>query len=166
MRDYRTAPKVRFADFRGITRDPHVSTCRVDLEVLGARKPWLAFGTPMLERGREGRWVLKAHLRDGATDGEHDSAYALKLPLVGLEFTYTLYGHFYFRAFVSAEEPGDFRVPHASYDPFVGAQRCRTCKGKYSHAFCDFLPPAEPGLYEAVAGLPVVISAGCPEKSE
>jgi hypothetical protein len=87
---------------------------------------WLVFGEAQIQKfGKKHQYLLKAYLPAGVTDFEHDSAYAFRLPLVGLELDDILisYGNTFLVAYV-ADEPEDFRIPRPDYNPLKGAEKC------------------------------------------
>lgn len=163
-------------DIRAITRrsDSCLTTVTVHLD-WQTRLRWLVFGEAQIQRLKR-NFLLKAYLPAGVTDFEHDSAYALRLPLVGLELDDLLvnYQQTHLVAFVDPSEPKDFRVPRAGYDPLKmdGTVTCShgECK-KSPHLIVPeghyAGPPFDRELYEAVRGKRVEIVAGpAPSKKD
>jgi hypothetical protein len=170
--------KLQKTDLRSVTRD--AETLRTEVEVNMGYGPdgrenwvkWLVFGEATL-RKMEGsekveRWWLAAYLTAGVTDGEHDSAYALRLPLIAVSFG-NIYHH---RLHVSAViEPAhnhhfreDFHVPLPGYDP-AGAEDVHICEGEHCspHPMVDaYVPEYNAELYELVSGREVRIYIGQP----
>lgn len=154
------------ADLRPITRSSDRLVTRVQLNIDFNKSDWLLFGMSDL-RFHENlkQWSLQAYLDGGATDFEHDSAYAIRLPLVGLHFDSLFYHQPRFTAWVDATNPRDFNVPTAGYDPrkMEGAHRCKTCTGKESHVIVPedfYVPPFDPALFNMVKGQRVEITIG------
>jgi hypothetical protein len=152
---------VKPVDLRKITHGG--SECYVALvDAYGReRVSWLALGLvdfQELEHCRE--WLLRAALKH-ATDEEHDPAYALRLPVVGLKFEQLWDGRAHFTAWV-ADDPDEFRVPPPGYDPRDNTRRCDECDPK--HLFAPYLPDHDPDLFQEVKGLRLEISVGPPVK--
>jgi hypothetical protein len=166
-------------DLRGITRRP--DRCRTTvslldqyerrhLDGLGTEQvlravDWLVVGEAQLYRQETTPvWMLKAHLADGATDNEHDLAYALQLPLIGVELRNVHYQITTLRAWVQPQLDYDdhlnFRVPRPGYDParHPGAKICRECEKK--HPIVPYMPEYDPQLHRLVAGRRVEIEMG------
>jgi hypothetical protein len=157
-----TEPSI-YTDLRGITREADKVVTEVTLDI-GKRTPWLVFGQANLRPVEHGRvWFLESYLKDDATDGEHDSAYALRLPLIGV----TLDGIYYHTTRIEAwVYPGnfhDFRVPLPGYDPFKleGSGTCKRCEPHHLMVPEGFyVPPFDQKLFEFARGLRVDISIG------
>jgi hypothetical protein len=118
----------------------------------------------------------------GACDPEHDTAYALRLPLIGVEFEWADHHQFRFHGYV---EPGldptdrhnTFHVPLPGYDPTTHP-KAETCNGKKNCKWGDgkkhvivpegfYVPSFNPELYKLVAGKRVVILMGkAPSKKD
>lgn len=150
-------------DLRSITRRSKTRQTCVDLHVDGRRIPWLRCGEANLRYfERPMSWQLGAYL-SRATDPEHDSAYALRLPLVGLTCTSVLDHVTTCNAWVAADADRDFHVPRPGYDPahHADAVVCGTCKPKHRIVPEGFyVPPFDGVLYRAVSGLRVTIEIG------
>jgi hypothetical protein len=106
---------------------------------------------------RPGLWVLAARLGRGATDPEHDSPFAFKLPLVGVEFERVEEGCLWAHGFVDAYDGEEFHVPRPGYDPFKkrGASTCRYKACGEKHPIVPegcYVPKFDAALYEAVKG--------------
>jgi len=126
---------------------------------------WLLLGETQLRKferpGNPPYWWLAAYLGEGATDYEHDSAYALRLPLIALEFQRVEYHCAEFYAVVHPNQPSDFYVPWPGYNPLKGAEVCTECKGDDAHKIVsEYVPAHDAGLYKQVAGKLVLISIG------
>jgi len=163
-----------FTDLTAITRNADRQRTVVILEDphRDNRMKWLEFGECRLRRieGREhAEYELHAFLMRGVTDGEHDSACAVNLPLIGVEFRGIEYQQATITAFVSLEggEPyPNFRVPRPGYNPMEqeDAAPCdsKHCKDDPHIIVSDrfYMPDFDPELYAAVAGRRVRISIG------
>ena len=107
--------------------------------------------------------ILDAYLGE-ATDGEHDSAFILSLPLIGVTFTEIHGGIASFQAWVNPNCYGfktDFHVPGPDYDPFDGSETCSHCPESEAHQMVhNYMPPHNKELYEIVRGQPVEIYIG------
>ena len=127
-----TPPAVN--DLRGITRDIDRTETRVVLGSFDDREAYtcLVLGsTNLVHNERLDTWRFSARVRDGATDGEHDSAYAIRMPLIGVRLDNVNCGTTCITGWVDPvvdnDRRGDFRVPPLGYDPFAGSTRCDTC---------------------------------------
>lgn len=159
-------PSVYRVDLRSVTRGEDVLT-RVFLKPpYDARIRWIEAGEVSLSR-RGSReipvWTLTSYLKGGITDPEHDSAYALGLNLVGLEYDHTYHSTSVFRAFIDPTEPNGFRVPPDGFDPekLKGVVRCKSCKEK--HLIVPegwYYPPADEKLWTSLRGMMVEVEVG------
>lgn len=153
-----------YADLRGITRDADKVITEVTLELFNKRNPWLVFGQANLRSIDHGKvWLLESYLKDDATDLEHDSAYALRLPLIGV----TLEGIYYHTARIEAwVYPGsfhDFHVPVQGYDPFhmEDTMTCNDCEKPHIIVPRElYVPPFNQNLFDYARGGHVSISIG------
>lgn len=153
-------------DLRAITRraDRCVTTVRVQMD-WETHIDWLTFGEAQLRlHEKQGVWDLMAYLNGGATDFEHDSAYALSLPLIGLAWERLYHHRSTFTAWVHpAAESRDFRVPRSGYNPMAlgVAQTCRRCTPHHPIVpEGHYQPPFDAELYKLVAGKRVEITIG------
>jgi hypothetical protein len=104
--------------------------------------------------------ALRIRLKGRAVDFEHDRAYALWLPLIGVQVDSVYHGMVDFMGWIHPNSLDDFRVPPAGYDP-VGHPETVTCTQ------CDephpiipegfYTPPTNEALYERVRGQKVKI---------
>lgn len=186
---------VKETDLRGITREPDKLFCLVTIHLGWAssgevKVDWLKLGQVSLVRVGKTGWRLEAHLKDNACDFEHDTAYALKLPLIGLELDdlAIYYSRAHFVAWVHPDaapgrsSSGDFHVPRAGYDPTKHADAI-VCDGVYNEKkkkYCKwndgekhvivpegfYVPPFDRELYRAVRGKKVEIVIGAPWPEE
>ena len=118
------------------------------------------FGQGQLAIEKGGEAHLKAYLTEGTTDFEHDSAYALCLPLVGVSLERVLYHRTMVRAWVSSD-PEYFRVP-ASSDYSLEAEDCEAewCRSRPHKTVPEGLysgAPFDEELFRKVRGLRVMI---------
>ena len=160
---------VELTDLRSITRRSDKCVTHVDLYDRKECRltPWLIFGEAQMridEPRYGGRIVwLESYLASGVTDFEHDSAYALRLSLVGLEFRDIAYHYARFNAIIDPD--GDnFHVPMPGYNPMQekGALMCEDCKEPHIIVPEGFyVPRFNRELYAAVKGMTVEISIGC-----
>ena len=170
MKTKEKEPLVQLTDLTAISRDAARCVTGVTLYQDSMRqKPmeWLRAGRgslyPMNNHHRPGLWVLAARLGRGATDHEHDSPFAFKLPLVGLKIERVEEGCVWAYAFVDAYDGEEFHVPRPDYDPFRRASICRhkACGNKHPivPGGC-YVPKFDAALYEAVKGRLVEIRMG------
>lgn len=126
---------------------------------------WLTFGAANLQDRKSGTWSLDARFGYGVTDFEHDSAYILSLPLIGLALgglgVYLHEAHFI--AWVDPNDFEGFHVPRPGYDPrkHKDTEICQECEEKHSvlpEGF--FTPKPDRDLWNLVRGKKVEISIG------
>ena len=168
--------EIQLTDLRNITRDS--DTLRTEVTVLidwETRIKWLVFGEcnlrKMERQQRLENWWLSAYLKEGATDFEHDSGYALRLPLIAVTFG-SIYNH---RLRVSAvidpqDAHDDFHVPLPGYNPLAHEDTalCPDCKER-PHLIVPeglYVPPFEDDLFALVAGKEVEIYIGQPYEKD
>ena len=176
-------------DLRSITRHADRMSCKVTVFDVAdeSRFTWLLLGECQIRRiDRDtGRHRLEAHLRDHACDEEHDTAYALRLPLIGLSLA-DLGVHDSTVHFVAWVDPNaaddhdpagpDFHVPLPGYNPMAHpkATECAGIHDKRRRLYCKwgdgkkhiivpsgfYVPPFDAALYKAVRGRRVDIAIG------
>jgi hypothetical protein len=167
-RESKVIVRPQVADFRSITRRANRLVTTVNLHVHFEKFPWLIFGQCDFQYHESlKQWLLKAYLPEGVTDPEHDSAYAFRLPLVGLQFSGLWYHQSHFDAWVDPSGADDFRVPKTGYDPLklADTQTCTDCDEKHlivpeGH----YVPPFDPDLFKMVGGKRVEIVVGFVEE--
>ena len=150
---------VNETDLRKITRRSDRCKTTVNLKHRGDETPWLVFGEAHMNLEHTPA-TLQAYLPPGVTDFEHDSGWALSLPLIGVTFKHVWYHHTTIQAWVAPHRSSDFRVPNPGYNPLEVAEKCPTCKGEDEHLMVPeeyYLPEANRDLYKAVSGREVVI---------
>jgi len=166
-------------DLKAITRNSDRCLTRIFIsDKYGMnQREWLRFGQcQMDDHDRKKTTTIKAYLLN-ATDFEHDSAYALQLPVVGLYFDSLFYHTVTFGAWVAPDAGPDkdgrwasFHVPRPGYDPqqHEESKECSDCH-------CDrhiivpeefYVPPFDNELYQAVRGCRVEIRVGPAEKED
>jgi hypothetical protein len=170
MKTKETEPLVQLTDLTAISRDADRCVTVVTLYQESLRQSpvqWLRYGRgnlyPMNNHHRPGLWVLAARLGRGATDPEHDSAFAFKLPLVGVEIERVEEGNVWAYGFVDAYDGEEFHVPRPGYDPFKRATICRHMACGNKHPIVPegcYVPKHDAVLYEAVKGRLVEIRMG------
>lgn len=172
--------KVETVDLRSITRRSDKCLTTVMLQLTWDEREkvkWLVFGEAHIQKfERKGQYLLKAYLPAGVTDFEHDSAYAFRLPLMGLEMDelFLSYHQTRLRAIVDPNNSDDFRVPRPGYDPLKmeGTHTCKAydqCKEKPHLIVPEGFyagPPFDRKLFELVRGKRVEIIVGQPHDEE
>ena len=166
------AAEIERLDLRSITRSSDRAFTRVILiddyafEHVDRRIDWILLGESNLRTDVREPW-LESHLNKGVTDFEHDSAYALRLPLIGLTLggLAVMNNVVHFKAWINPNRPDDFHVPEPKYDPtkHPDACECPDCKGDDRHIIVPegfYVPPANPELFEKVRGRQVEIQIG------
>jgi hypothetical protein len=166
-------------DLRPITREPDRYQTVVKLFHGHFRsKRWLILGQARLQRhGRShgpSLWIFDSYLTEGVTDFEHDSAFALRMGLIGVEFRGILYGHTEVQAIIDPQDRDGFHVPQPGYNPMElpDAEQCdggKHCKwgDKEPHVIVpegNYVPPSDRELYRKVRGRFVEITFGVPPR--
>lgn len=158
-------------DLRSITRrsDLLETTVFIQDKKWKPTKKWLIFGEAQLKNEKDFCW-LSAYMSNGTTDPEHDSAYALRLPLIGLKLDYITYHNTILTAWIDPTGHDEFKVPRPGYDPtkLDDAHACdaECCKGD-PHIIVPeeyYVPPFDKELYEAVYGRKIKIYVGHSEE--
>lgn len=173
-------------DLRAVSRDPKRCVTHVYIQTNPwdrERHEWLIFGAAQLRHQKEsspdGRFRLEGRMTSGVTDFEHDSAFVVRLPLIGVQFDGLLiHNHYAFLVgWVDPDGADDFHVPGPGYDPtkHKDAHRCKMkeCvkEDPKSHIIVPegfYVPPFDPELYKLVRGKRVEIRIGpvLPEEDE
>ena len=109
--------------------------------------------------------LLNAYLTAGVTDFEHDSAYALRLPLIGVKVTSIRYQTTILEGWVAPRDLDEFHVPWPDYNPMKhpDAFECDNCSREEKHIMVpegNYVPPTDKELYRYVAGRRVMIRIG------
>lgn len=158
--------KVELTDLTGITRDNKRVRTTVYLHEnnYGDKIPWLIFGQAEVRNEERICW-LDARMTEGVSDFEHDSAHALRLPLIGLKFEQVWYHTTYITAWVDPNNPDGFHVPRPGYNPMKHPD-AEVCEADYCgepHPIVPqgyYVPPFDKELYEAVKGKKIEIIIG------
>lgn len=163
-------------DLSSITRNPKKYFGCITID---DREPWLLFGEANIRvDGRESTAWIEAHLSGNACDAEHDTAWAFKLPVIGLSLGKmgVHYSKTYFNAWVDPDAERYFHVPRPGYNP-MKHPKASICDGVYDikkHKYCKwndkkkhviipegfYVPPFDRELYEAVKGKRIEIVIG------
>jgi hypothetical protein len=171
------AKRVEPVDLRAITRNSDKIITRIYVcdSFHTRQQRWITLGECKLMRPVERspmRWLLAAYLTDGVTDFEHDSAYALRLPLLALHFDMWEMGQAWFYAIIDPNDPDEFHVPPPGYNP-MEHKEARLCKEghckKEPHIIVPedfYTPPHDAKLYRKVACRPVLITIGVAHEKE
>lgn len=151
-------------DLRPISRESDKLYCKVfargdDYEEVC----WLTLGAASLQSRNEGQMSLIARM--DATDFEHDSAYVIVLPLIGVALD-SVHNHITrLTAWVDPDAANTFSVPSTGYDPTThkDAHRCEEERCAEPHWIVPegyYTPPHDKKLYAQVRGKRVTILFG------
>ena len=163
-------------DLRAVTRqsDRYMTTVRLHRDHFRS-KEWIVMGQARLVARYRSQgptiWTFDAYLTEGVTDFEHDSAYAIRIPLVGVEFRSVYYGQ---TEVIAAIDPMDFEgfhVPPPGYNPMKhpDAHECKSEHCEEPHVIVpegNYVPPNNVELFKMVRGRFVEITFGVPPKGE
>ena len=117
---------------------------------------WIECGEIELAPRNLGIWSFGARLGRAASDVEHDSSWAFRFDVIGVEMELVSYGQTHIRAFVGSGS--DFRILRPGQNPFLGAGRCDICDKK--HPITKYLPDHDPDLMAKLVGQPLSIRTG------
>ncbi len=163
---YHKTMDIPLLDLRSITRNSDRARCSIKVRTPedGFLIDWIVCGAVSMHREPNSSWI-EARLKYGITDFEHDSAFAFKLPLIGLTYRYTQRHCNRFSAHIDPHDADGFRIPPVGYDPtkLEGTRNCLNCEGSEAHLMVDedhWMPPSDKALFEIVRGLKVEISIG------
>ncbi len=156
-------------DLRGVTRDTTLCTTIVQLHWdWQTQFRWILAGQCQLRTDRKPEHITLDARMEGATDREHDAAYAFKLPIIGHRFEHVHYHTTTFTAWVNPNAAEDFHVPASTFKPkgydlrkHPESYPCEDCKGEEAHIIVPyFVPPVDRELYNLVKGKMVTIEIG------
>lgn len=165
-------------DLTPIARPGAVTT--IDVHDYSGRRSWIKLHDISLtqsDRGnRRGSWQLGAYWGDNVTDGEHDSAYILRLELSGVELDMVHYGITTITGVITGDV-SDFHVPPPGYDALIDEHPetiiCKECrkrdKTQLHHVMVPegyYVPPEQPELYAQMVGRRVEITITRPSDEE
>ena len=158
-------------DLRSLTRDPGRSPTKIYIErgPGGGTELWIRLGRVSLTHlpSEFGNGTLRALMSNGVTDGDHDSAQVLSIPLIGVRLTGVWNGIISIEGWVRPRPANcgvgfeSFKVPKPDYNPLKDAVECNECKDKHlvvPEGF--FTPPYDDDLFNAVVGKKLFIYFG------
>ena len=167
-----------FNDLRAITRhsDRYLTTVML-YHGHYLKKHWMSLGQARLVKQERSQgastWRFDAYLTEGVTDFEHDSAYAIRMGLIGVEFKNVCYGHTEVMAIIDPQGFDQFGVPPSGYNPMTmeGAEQCENdhCIEHEPHIVVPeghYVPPGNEELFKLVRGRFVEITFGVPPVTE
>lgn len=164
-------------DLRSITRNADSCLTLVSLvHPSSENQLWLMFGEAHIRECKP-KHELCAYLHEGATDMEHDSAWALRVPLIGLTYQSVAYHTLTCQAWVAPWEDAPFRedmrvpLPGQDYWSLAFERQCRekTCcvdddgnfdKKHPGHPITKYLPDPANKLHRLLGGRLVEIQMG------
>lgn len=168
-------------DLRNITQDPEDACTEIKVKLMHHHFSWIKAGRlSRLEfngRSDPPGWRLAARMAGGATDFEHDSAYAFSLSIISPTIEMGINGFVWIHAYINPNPylDDDFRVPTSSeYDPckLVGSHICEeeAClKDGGPHPIVPegyWFPPRNTDLFKRLRGTPITIIVGAPFKED
>jgi hypothetical protein len=155
-------------DLRSVTRDSDKTECRILLQdhPRHPASPWIILGQVLIRLDRH-LPLLMARAKAGVTDFEHDSAYVLRIPLIGVKLLEVDH-EVELEAYIHPGKEGrdDFLVPVDGYDPekLEGATICEECEEKHVIVPEGYYagPPFNQDLHEELRGRRIIIRIGPP----
>ncbi len=164
---------IKLIDLSKITRDAGKIFTEVRLCDGANLFLWIKFSQCYLRKFNDERWCLGAYLRS-ATDFEHDSAHALSLSLIGINFESIDYGLTRFSGWIKPDSSEHFRVPTPGYNPLKHpeTEKCSEdhCQSKENrHVIVPenfYVPPENTELFKLVRGRRVEVVTGFVNKNK
>lgn len=128
------------------------------------RSNWLEFGECQLhsDSGQGSRsCYLRAPIRDGITDFEHDTALIIHLGLIGLQYEFTHSHVSHFKAHITTN-PKDIQIYSPDFEPekVEGAWMCEECDDHHWMLPDGYYVPPMYELAHVVAGKRINITMG------
>jgi len=122
--------------------------------------PWLEFGECWIQNGGS-ICQVSSPIRDDITDFAHDTAWVVRIDLVGFQYIYTRRHVTYFRAYLTPD-PKDILIHSPDFIPekVEGAIRCSNCQDNHLILPEDYYVPPVYELAHVVAGKQVSIVMG------
>ena len=170
--------ELQLTDLRYITRRSDTRRTEVTVHLDWDTKfKWLVMGECNLRHNESQtekirHWWLDAKMDGGVTDFEHDSASAVRLPLVAVTFGQVFNHRVSVHALVAPNNDfhEDFHVPLPGYNPkqHKDTVKCERCKDR-PHLIVPegfYVPPFNEELYKLVAGKEVDIYIGQPYEDD
>lgn len=132
-----------------------------------SRQKWIVAGQGKLRLDMNPP-ELQVYLPAGVTDFEHDSGYALRMPLIGIEFEGIQYHTTIVSAYVAPRSLDDFAVPWPGYNPMEHPDTIMCGEGDTGYDECKqnphpmvpegfYTPYNDADLYHEVEGRMVTI---------
>lgn len=159
---------IELLDLRSITRSSNIARTTIGI-YMGARwegydafNPWIEMGVCEIRNEGNLCWI-SARLDYGVTDIEHDAPYALRLPLIGLQFS-SVYNHYtVLKAYIDPNNSDEFHVPEPGYNPAAHKDiyECTSCEKPHIMVPEEYyVPPVNKELYKKIRGCEVDIRIG------
>ncbi len=149
-------PFVELLDLRSVTReaDRFTTTVRVKDPRTLRWYTWILAGLADL-RNEGNQQFLRIRLDYGVTDGDHSSAIAVNIDLIGLSLGSIHNGGLDAKAWISTTSP--FNIPSPGYDPVKAddMELCTWCDDP--HPIVEYLPAEDLELWRKLRGLEVQI---------
>lgn len=172
--------KFPLIDLRPITRGPDKYETVVRIfhhdRSLHRSKKWIIMGQASLVKNDRNSmlgiriWTLKAYLSNGTTDCEHDSAFAINMALLAVDFNSVFYGHTELNAIIDPHDVSSFHVPSPGYNPMehpaaveCTIERCIEADGPHI-IVPNYVPPVNEKLFQLARGRFVQIMFGVPSE--
>lgn len=165
-----------FIDLRAVTRasDRFLTTVKLYHDHFRG-KEWIVMGQARLTRRDSSHgptvWTFDSYLPEGVTDVEHDSGFAIRMALIGVEFRSVYYGRTEIRAVIDPMDFEGFHVPPPGYNPMElpDAHECKSEHCEEPHVIVpegNYVPPSNVELSKMVRGRFVEITFGVPPRDE
>jgi hypothetical protein len=153
-------------DLRPYSRRSDVCLTEVKIVDTGWRSGhilWIQAGEAQIRTNEKDQSAELKIYWDGVTDEEHDSAYILILPLIGVTMTTLYYHTITLNAWVSPTDHESFRVPSPGYPNPSTTHKCPTCNGnedREAHLIGPYIPKVNLELFKVLRGRRLEIHIG------
>lgn len=161
-----------FLDLRGITRASDKCATIITCRIHHREFTWIHCGSLCELHGRDNSriktWIVGAYLNNGATDFEHDSAYAFRFEVLEPKLDMVTYSRTWLTTFINPDpfSVEQFHVPESSdYNPaqLVGAHMCEEDYCEKPHPIVPegyYVPPTDKKYAERMRGVEIIIRTG------
>lgn len=144
-------------DLRSVTRDSKLVNTRIDVVVKGYSWTWLQFGSLSRAEVNETYSWIGVHY-NGVMDEEHDSAYAVRLEVRGLQLVGVYGGCTTLSAWIAAtpEDSRSICAPRKALS-LRCFPLCKECKGEDRHRVGKYTPEPDAELWNYLRGARIMV---------
>jgi len=170
--DPKPVPKIEMVnvlDLRPYSRRPDVCLTEVLVQTGWSSEMtlWIQAGEASIRINDHNQTADLKVYWDGVQDAEHDSAYILVLPLIGVKMTLLHCHTVSLIAWIDPNEYEGFNVPLPGYPSPNDTRKClrNDCKGDRAHLIGPYIPKVNTELFTLMRGRRVEINIGPPRET-